>query len=33
MGYISGDQLEALARGMGSSAYGHYLTSLIEQEI
>jgi glucose-1-phosphate thymidylyltransferase len=33
MGYISADQLEALARSMGSSAYGRYLTSLMEQEI
>ena len=33
MGYISGDQLHALARAMGSSAYGRYLTSLMEQEI
>jgi glucose-1-phosphate thymidylyltransferase len=33
MGYISGEQLMSLGRAMGKSAYGQYLTTLIEQGI
>ena len=32
MGYISADDLAALSRAMGTSAYGQYLARLIEQE-
>jgi glucose-1-phosphate thymidylyltransferase len=32
MGYISAADVARLARGMGSSAYGHYLLHLIEHE-
>jgi len=32
MGYISAADLERLARAMGSSAYGHYLTRLLDQD-
>ena len=32
MGYISGDDLRRLARAMGKSAYGQYLSSVMEQE-
>jgi glucose-1-phosphate thymidylyltransferase len=32
MGYIGIDQLIALARGMGSSAYGAYLLHVAEQD-
>ena len=32
MGYISGDDLMRLARAMGKSAYGQYLSSVMEQE-
>jgi len=32
MGYISAPDLERLARAMGSSAYGQYLTRLLEQD-
>jgi glucose-1-phosphate thymidylyltransferase len=32
MGYISGSDLERLARAMRSSAYGRYLARVLEQE-
>jgi glucose-1-phosphate thymidylyltransferase len=32
MGYISAAELERLARAMGSSAYGQYLTRLLDQD-
>jgi glucose-1-phosphate thymidylyltransferase len=32
MGYISAQDLERLARAMGSSAYGQYLTRLLDQD-
>jgi glucose-1-phosphate thymidylyltransferase len=32
MGYISADQVMAVAQSMGASAYGQYLARLIEQE-
>jgi glucose-1-phosphate thymidylyltransferase len=33
LGYISADQLEALAQTMGSSAYGRYLLDILEDRI
>jgi glucose-1-phosphate thymidylyltransferase len=33
MGYISAGQLETLAEAMRSSAYGHYVQSVLEQDI
>jgi glucose-1-phosphate thymidylyltransferase len=32
MGYISAEQMLALARAMGSSSYGSYLLHVAEQE-
>ena len=31
MGYIDADQLMRLASGMGSSSYGQYLKTILEQ--